>query len=134
MKKPSKVKLVRALVAAHKAGIMKGAMAARSAPPAAPPMPAGGAPMGPPPGAGGPPMGMKKGGEVESKSDVKKEISFMRKHGASKSMIAHEQAEARGEKKHIKCKGGTVRMAHGGRVGGRGDGIAQRGRTKGRMV
>ena len=41
----------------------------------------------------------KKGGEMESKSMMKKEISFMKKKGAPKSMIKHEEAEAKGYKK-----------------------------------
>jgi len=40
-----------------------------------------------------PQMGMKKGGKAESKAMAKKEISFMKKKGAPKSMIKHEKAE-----------------------------------------
>jgi hypothetical protein len=51
----------------------------------------------------------KGGGEMkESKAMVKKEIGFMKKKGAPKSMIKHEMAEA-GMK-----KSGTKKMAMGG--------------------
>jgi hypothetical protein len=40
--------------------------------------------------------GMAKGGSVESNAMVKKEIGFMQKKGAPKSMIKHEKAEAKG--------------------------------------
>jgi hypothetical protein len=41
-----------------------------------------------------------KGGDMkESKAMVKKEIGFMKKAGAPKSMIKHEMAEAKGMKK-----------------------------------
>jgi hypothetical protein len=54
---------------------------------------------------------LKKGGEVkESKAMVGKEMSFMKKKGAPKSMIKHEEAEMKGMK-----RGGKVRrMAEGG--------------------
>ena len=35
----------------------------------------------------------------ESKAMMKKEVSFMKKKGAPKSMLKHEMAEMRGEKK-----------------------------------
>ena len=74
-------------------------------------------------------MGMKKGGEMkESKAMVKKEVSFMKKKGAPKSMIKHEMAEA-GMKKGGKAKkmsaGGYTRAA---------DGIASKGKTKAKQV
>ena len=51
----------------------------------------------------------KRGGEMaESKSMMKKEVSFMKKKGAPKSMMKHEMAEA-GMK-----KGGVKKMAMGG--------------------
>jgi hypothetical protein len=53
----------------------------------------------------------------ESKEMMKKEISFMKKKGAPKSMIKHEMAEAKGYKK-----------------GGKVDGCATKGKTKGKMV
>ena len=54
---------------------------------------------------------MAKGGSVESKAMIKKEIGFMQKKGAPKSMIKHEKAEAKG----MKC-GGMAKYAMGGTV------------------
>lgn len=63
-----------------------------------------------------------KGGEMkESKAMMKKEIAFMQKKGAPKSMIKHEKAEAKYAK-----GGGVFRKAA--------DGVAQRGKTKGKMM
>ena len=77
-------------------------------------------------------MGMKKGGEPmkESKAMMKKEVAFMKKKGAPKSMIRHEEAEY-GMKKGVK------KMAGGGMTGSyrkAADGIASKGKTKGKMV
>ena len=59
-----------------------------------------------------------KGGEMkESKQMVKKEVSFMKKKGAPKSMIKHEEAEA-----GMKYGGKVKKMAGGGGVGVRGGG------------
>jgi len=59
----------------------------------------------------------KEGGPVkESKEMAKKEMSFMKKKGAPKSMIKHEAAEA-----------GVKKYARGG-------GIEVKGKTKGKMV
>lgn len=72
-----------------------------------------------------------QGGNVmkESKGMMKKEIAFMQKKGAPKSMIKHEMKEA-GMK-----KGGMAKYAKGGGVFRRSaDGIAQRGKTKGKML
>ena len=72
--------------------------------------------------------GMKKGGET--KEMMKKEVSFMKKKGAPKSMIKHEEAEY-GAKKGVK------KMAGGGMTGSfrrAADGIASKGKTKGKMV
>ena len=86
-----------------------------------------------------------KGGDMkESKEMMKKEVAFMKKKGAPKSMIKHEMAEAKGYKKggvatslkahaampaskaHAGLKsGGVVRSA---------DGIAQKGKTKGTQI
>ena len=61
------------------------------------------------------PKAHAEGGTVkESKAMVAKEMAFMKKKGAPKSMIKHEKAEAKGY-----AKGG---------------GIEQRGKTKGKMV
>jgi hypothetical protein len=82
-----------------------------------------------------------KGGEMkESKAMVKKEVSFMKKKGAPKSMIKHEEAEMTGMKKGGKVK----KMATGGMAASKmgsvktaapsRDGVASRGKTKGTMV
>ena len=87
--------------------------------------------------------GMKKGGMAESKKMMAKEVSFMKKKGAPKSMIKHEEAEMKGYAKgggiesKGKTKGKMVKMAAGGMVGrasARADGCAQRGKTKGKQV
>ena len=69
---------------------------------------------------------MKEGGEMkESKAMMKKEVSFMKKKGAPKSMIKHEEAEMKGMK-----KGGKA-YATGGHVYRKAaDGIAKKGRTR----
>ncbi len=96
-----------------------------------------------------------KGGHMkESKAMVKKEVGFMKKAGAPKSMIKHEMAEMKGMKKggkayaaggriaskgehavQTKSKRGAemVKMASGGLTAGHksADGIASRGKTKG---
>ena len=82
----------------------------------------------------------KGGGEMkESKAMVKKEIGFMKKKGAPKSMVKHEMAEA-GMK-----KGGMAKYANGGMVAPSKmgavktaapsrDGIAVKGKTRGKQV
>jgi hypothetical protein len=107
------------------------------------------------------PPGMKKGGDT--KEMAKKEVAFMKKKGAPKSMIRHEEKEY-GMKKGVKkmAMGGepaplpfssykvpkmqgegpvqqrNTRFAKGGSVGGSyrraADGIASKGKTKGKMV
>jgi hypothetical protein len=95
-----------------------------------------------------PTKGFKKGGMMkESKAMVGKEMAFMKKKGAPKSMIKHEKAEMMGMKKggmakyakgggiesRGKTKGTIIRMASGGSVSSasrRADGIAQRGKTR----
>ena len=79
----------------------------------------------------------KKGGMMkESKAMVGKEMAFMKKKGAPASMIKHEKAEMKGYAKGggIESKGKTqgtmIKMATGGSVSRRADGIAQRGKTK----
>jgi hypothetical protein len=80
-----------------------------------------------------------KGGDMkESKAMVKKEIGFMKKAGAPKSMVKHEMKEA-GMK-----KGGTAKYANGGITTAKmgavrtaapsRDGVASKGKTKGTMV
>ena len=82
-----------------------------------------------------------KGGEMkESKAMVKKEIGFMKKKGAPKSMIKHEMSEMSGMKHGGKVK----KMAAGGMAASKmgsvktaapsRDGVASRGKTKGTMV
>ena len=80
------------------------------------------------------------GGEMkESKEMMKKEVSFMKKKGAPKSMVKHEMKEA-GMK-----KGGMAKYANGGMVGASKmgavktaapsrDGVAAKGKTKGKMI
>ncbi len=91
----------------------------------------------------------EKGGEMkESKMMVKKEIGFMKKKGAPKSMIKHEMAEAGMKKggmahsdiskdkpmmKKVAAKAvkGHEKKMHGMAKGG---GIEVKGKTKGKMV
>lgn len=74
-----------------------------------------------------------KGGDMkESKAMVKKEIGFMKKAGAPKSMIKHEMAESKGMK-----KGGSVGTTKMGAVKtnpGNINGVAIKGKTKGTMI
>ncbi len=73
-----------------------------------------------------------EGGDMkESKQMMKKEVGFMKKAGAPKSMIKHEMAEA-----GMKRGGGVKKMAGGGLTAGHksADGIASKGKTKGTMV
>ena len=78
-----------------------------------------------------------KGGEMkESKAMVKKEVGFMKKAGAPKSMIKHEKAEMMGMKKGGAAKMSAVKTAKPsmGSASSRADGIAQKGKTKGKML
>ena len=79
------------------------------------------------------------GGEMkESKAMMKKEVSFMKKKGAPKSMIKHEMAEA-GMK-----KGGMAKYAAGGMTASKmgavktaapsRDGVAVKGKTRGKQI
>lgn len=72
------------------------------------------------------------GGEVkkESKAMAKKEVAFMQKKGAPKEMVKHEKAEY-GLKKGgmASSKMGAVKTAAPSR-----DGVAVKGKTKGKMV
>ena len=89
----------------------------------------------------------KEGGEMkESKAMVKKEIGFMKKAGAPKSMIKHEMAEAKMKKGGIATSlkahaAAPASKAHAGMKSGglaaghkAADGIASKGKTKGKMV
>lgn len=80
------------------------------------------------------------GGMAESKKMVGKEVAFMKKKGAPKSMIKHEESEMAGMK-----KGGVAKYAKGGMVAPSKmgavrtaapsrDGIAAKGKTKGKMI
>lgn len=79
------------------------------------------------------------GGMAESKKMIGKEIAFMKKKGAPKSMMKHEMAEA-GMK-----KGGMAKYAKGGMVAPSKmgavktaapsrDGVAIKGKTKGKQI
>jgi len=74
-----------------------------------------------------------KGGAMkESKMMVKKEVEFMKKKGAPKSMVKHEAAEMGAMKKGGKVK----KMASGGLASGHksADGVATKGKTKAKKV
>ena len=77
-------------------------------------------------------MTFRKGEEMkESKAMAKKEIAFMQKKGAPKSMIKHEKAE------YGMKKGGSVAASKMGAVKTTApsrDGVAVKGKTKGKMV
>ena len=73
------------------------------------------------------------GGMAESKKMVGKEVAFMKKKGAPKSMIKHEEAEMK-TAKYAKggmtaSKMGAVKTAAPSR-----DGVATKGKTKGTMI
>jgi len=83
---------------------------------------------------GGQELFSKGGHMAESRAMVKKEIGFMKKAGAPKSMVKHEESEMKGMKKMAnggitKAKMGAVRTAAPSR-----DGLAAKGKTKGTMV
>ena len=74
----------------------------------------------------------KEGGDMkESKAMMAKEVGFMKKAGAPKSMLKHEMAEAKGMKKggEIAGKMGSVKTAAPSR-----DGVAAKGKTKGKQI
>lgn len=88
-----------------------------------------------------------KGGDMkESKAMIKKEVGFMKKAGAPKSMIKHEMAEAKGMKKggvatSLKAHAALpASKAHAGMKSGgavyrkAADGIAKKGKTQGTQV
>lgn len=99
-----------------------------------------------------------KGGDMkESKAMVKKEVSFMKEKGAPKSMIKHEVEEGKMKRGGISKpmptakEMGTLNMKKGGAVpskmgavktakpsmgsaSSRADGIAQKGKTKGKLL
>ena len=83
-----------------------------------------------------------KGGEMaESKKMVKKEIGFMKKAGAPKSMIKHEESEMKGMKMKKMAMGGsagngitTAKMGKVPTAAPSRDGLAMKGKTKGTQV
>lgn len=89
-------------------------------------------------------MKFSKGGEMkESKKMVKKEVAFMKAKGAPKSMIRHEEAEARAMKAGGRVKNmpsakdmGSLGLRAGGLAAGHktADGVAKRGKTRAEAV
>ena len=65
----------------------------------------------------------------EPMKKVKEEVAFMKKKGAPKSMIKHEESE-------MKHGGKVKKMASGGLTSGHksADGIVKKGKTKGKSV
>jgi len=67
---------------------------------------------------------VKESEMAESKKMMAKEVAFMKKKGAPKSMIKHEMAEAKGKgyakgggiESKGKTKGKMVKMAYGGKA------------------
>lgn len=83
--------------------------------------------------------GMKKGGMAESKKMMGKEIAFMKKKGAPKSMVKHEMAEAGMKKGGMSkyAKGGMIAPSKMGAVKTAApsrDGVATKGKTKGKQI
>jgi len=94
----------------------------------------------------------KEGGDMkESKAMMKKEVSFMKKAGAPKSMIKHEMAEAKmakggiatslkahaaapASKAHAGMKSGGMTKMGEVKTSSKPDGVAVKGKTKGTMV
>ena len=87
----------------------------------------------------------KEGDEMkESKGMMKKEVGFMKAKGAPKSMLKHEMAEMKSMKsggKAYAAGGNVTKMSAvktakptAGSASSRADGIAQKGKTKGKML
>ncbi len=74
------------------------------------------------------------GSMKESKAMMRKEVAFMKKKGAPKSMIRHEEAEYGMKKGAKKMRMGGMAYSKGGSASSRADGIAHKGKTKGKMV
>jgi len=68
---------------------------------------------------------------AESKAMMKKEVAFMKKKGAPKSMVKHEMKEA-----GMKYGGKVKKMASGGLAAGHkaADGVAVKGKTKAKQI
>jgi hypothetical protein len=62
----------------------------------------------------------------ESKAMMRKEVAFMKKKGAPKSMIKHEMKEAGMKKGGMAKSSGSFRRVA--------DGIASKGKTKGKQI
>ena len=80
---------------------------------------------------------LARGGDVkESKAMMKKEVSFMKKAGAPRSMIKHEESEMKGMKMKKMASGGitTAKMGKVATAAPSRDGMATKGKTKGTMV
>ena len=76
----------------------------------------------------------REGGMAESKKMIGKEVAFMKSKGAPKSMIKHEEKEMKTEKY---AKGGAVGMTKMGSVRTAApsrDGVAAKGKTKGKQI
>jgi len=74
----------------------------------------------------------KEGGDMkESKAMAAKEMNFMKKKGAPASMIKHEKAEAKGKPF---AKGGMTSMGAVKTAAPSRDGVAVKGKTKGKMI
>lgn len=74
------------------------------------------------------------GGMAESKKMMAKEVAFMKAKGAPKSMVKHEEKEMKAEKY---AKGGTVGATKMGAVRTAApsrDGVAMKGKTKGKQI
>jgi len=97
----------------------------------------------------------KEGGDMkESKAMMKKEVGFMKKAGAPKSMIKHEMAEAKmakmakggistslkahaaapASKAHAGMKSGGMTKMGAVKTSSKPDGVVSKGKTKGTMV
>jgi hypothetical protein len=72
------------------------------------------------------------GGMAESKAMVKKEVSFMKKKGAPTSMIKHEESEMKKMSKG--GLGSASKMEKVKTAAPSRDGVATKGKTKGKMI
>jgi hypothetical protein len=79
---------------------------------------------------------MKGGGMAESKAMVKKEVSFMKKAGAPKSMVKHEESEMKKMAKGGSAGNGitTAKMGTVKTAAPSINGLAVKGKTKGTMI
>jgi len=79
---------------------------------------------------------MKGGGMAESRTMVKKEVSFMKKAGAPKSMVKHEESEMKKMAKGGSAGNGITNAKMGAvkTAAPSINGLAVKGKTKGTMV